>query len=109
MFDFTPEEKKVTLFILSLAFCGLTLSGLIKANCRAQGLVYPQANLVKLDLNRVSLGELAKIRCIPVKLAARIIEYRDFRKVFNSLEELKEVKGIGPQRYDKLKELFFVE
>ncbi|MDP2927190.1 MAG: helix-hairpin-helix domain-containing protein [Candidatus Omnitrophota bacterium] len=109
MLNFTPEERKVTLFLLSLAFCGLVLSNLIKVNCRITGVVYPQIQLARLNLNKVSLTELIGAKCVPVKLAQRIIEYRNFRKEFSSLEELKEVKGIGDQRYGKLKELFFIE
>ena len=54
-------------------------------------------------------GELAATRCVSLELARRILEYRNLRKVFSSLEELKEIKGIGEQRYGKLKELFFIE
>jgi competence ComEA-like helix-hairpin-helix protein len=109
MFNFTPEEKKVTLFLLGLAFCGLVLNNLAKVNCRIEKMVYPAIQLAKLDLNKVSLTELAAARCVSLKLAQRILEYRNLHQEFNSLEELKEVKGIGEARYGKLKELFFIE
>jgi len=109
MLNFTPEERKVALFLLGLAFCGLVLSNLIKVNCRLEARVYPQIQLARLNLNKVSLSELASAKCVPVKLAQRIIEYRDFCKEFSSLEELKEVKGIGGKRFEKLKEIFFIE
>jgi competence protein ComEA len=109
MLDFTPEEKKIILFLLGLAFCGLLLSNLIKINCRIAGMVYPQVQLARLNLNKVSLKELMGIKCVPVKLAQRIIEYRNLHREFTSLEELKEVKGIGRQRFEKLKGIFFVE
>jgi len=107
--DFTPEEKKVILFILGLAFCGLALNNLIKANCRVEKVVYPQVQLARISLNKVSLAELIRFKCVSQKLAQSIVEYRNLRKEFASLEELKEVKGIGAKRYEKLKELFFVE
>ena len=109
MLNFTPEERKVTLFLLGLAFCGLVLNNLVKVNCRIERMVYPSIQLAKLNLNKISLAELVATRCVPVKLAQQIIEYRNFRKELGSLEELKEVKGIGDQRYNKLKELFFIE
>ena len=109
MDNFTPEEKKVTLFLLSLAFCGLVLSNLIKVNCRIEKMIYPQIQLARLNLNKVSLEELIETKHVSVKLAQRIIEYRNFRQGFCSLEELKEVKGVGQERYVKLKELFFIE
>jgi competence ComEA-like helix-hairpin-helix protein len=109
MFDFTPEERKVILFFLALALGGLILSSLIKVNSRIAGVVYPQAGLAKLDLNKAGLAELISTRRVSLKLAQRILEYRNLRREFSSLEELKEVKGIGEERYGKLKELFFVE
>lgn len=109
MINFTPEERKVILFLLILAFCGLILNNLLKANCRIEKIVYPQVQLAKINLNKVNLQDLAKLKCIPIKLSQRILEYRTLRQAFSSLEELKEVKGIGEKRYEKLKEIFFVE
>jgi competence ComEA-like helix-hairpin-helix protein len=109
MFNFTPEERKVVLFLLGLALTGLVLSSLIKVNRRISGVVYPQIQLAKLNLNKVSLEELSKVRCVPVKLAQRIVEYRSAHQEFSCLEELKEVKGVGPARLEKLKEIFFIE
>lgn len=109
MFNFTPEERKVALFLLGLAFCGLILNNLVKVNCRIEGVVYPSIQLARLNLNKVSLAELAATKCVSMELARRILEYRNLYKEFSSLEELKEVKGIGNQRYEKLKELFFIE
>ncbi len=109
MLNFTSEERKVILFLLGLVLCGLVLNNLIKINCRIQGLVYPSMQLAKLNLNKVSLAELAATKSVSMALARRILEYRNLRKELSSLEELKEVKGIGDQRYEKLKELFFIE
>ncbi len=109
MFNFTPEEKKVTLFLLGLAFCGLVISNLVKLNCRVEKFVYPPTQLAKLNLNQVEAKELEGVKCISAKLAQRILEYRAGGKKFASLEELKEVKGIGEKRYEKLKEIFFIE
>ena len=109
MFNFTPEERKVTVFFLTLALCGLILNNLVKINCTFKQMIYPAPQLAKLNLNQASLKELATVKCLPKKLLQRIIEYRAQRQAFSSLEELKEIKGIGPERYDKLKEVFFVE
>ena len=109
MFNFTPEERKVTLFLLGLALCGLILNNLIKVNRRIEGMVYPAIQLAKLNLNQVSLADLVTTKFVSSELARRILEYRNLHHEFSSLEELKEVKGIGEQRYGKLKELFFIE
>ena len=109
MLNFTPEEKKVILFLLAVAFCGIALNNLAKLNYRAKKLFCPEVRLAKIDLNKISLEELLKTRCLPPKTSQRIIEYRLEHGDFTGLEGLKEVKGIGAKRYDKLKDLFFVE
>ena len=109
MFNFTTEERKVTLFLLGLALSGVILNNLVKVSCRIEKVVYPAVQLAKLNLNQISLEDLLGTKCVTVKLAQRIIEYRNLSKEFGSLEELKKIKGIGQQRYERLKELFFVE
>ncbi|MFA5092774.1 MAG: helix-hairpin-helix domain-containing protein [Candidatus Omnitrophota bacterium] len=108
MLNFTTEERKVALFLLGLAFCGLILNNLIKVNARVEKLVYPQVELAKLNLNKISLSEISKVKGVSLKLGERIIEYRSLHKEFRFLEELKEVKGIGRLRYERLKEVFFI-
>jgi competence protein ComEA len=76
---------------------------------QAEKMVYPQVQLAKLNLNKVGLKELIGLKCISTKLAQRIIEYRNCHEEFASLEELKDVSGIGEERYEKLKAIFFVE
>jgi competence ComEA-like helix-hairpin-helix protein len=109
MFSFTPEEKKVILFFLIIAFCGIALNNLSKLNYRIKKLFYAPVSLARIDLNKISLEELIKTRCLSLKTSQRIIAYRLRHGNFGSLEALKEVKGIGDQRYEKLKEIFFVE
>lgn len=109
MLNFTPEEKKVILFLLIIAFCGITLNNLAKLNYRVKKLFCPHLSLARIDLNKVSLEELITSRCLPEKTAALIVAYRQEHGNFRSLEGLKEVRGIGEQRYERLKGIFFVE
>lgn len=109
MLSLTPEEKKAILFLLVVAFCGIALNNLAKLNCNVKKLVSPEVRLAKIDLNKISLAELLETRSLPEKTSRRIIEYRLEHGDFTSLEGLKEVKGIGEKRYEKLKELFFIE
>jgi competence ComEA-like helix-hairpin-helix protein len=109
MLNFTPEEKKVILFLLVVAFCGIGLNNLAKLNCRVKKLFSPEVRLAKIDLNKISLAQLIETRCLSEKTSQRIIEYRLKYGDFTSLDGLKEVKGVGEKRFDKLKELFFVE
>jgi competence protein ComEA len=63
---------------------------------------------IPLDLNRVSMEDLCLIPGIGESLAQEIITYRERRKGFRSVEELKNVKGIGGKKYQVLRTYFSV-
>jgi competence ComEA-like helix-hairpin-helix protein len=48
-----------------------------------------------IDLNRATVAELESLPHIGPAMAARIVEYRKNAGTFNSVNELKKVKGIG--------------
>lgn len=48
-----------------------------------------------LDINSASAEEFVKVKGIGEKKAERIIAYRDEHGKFTSVDELKNVKGIG--------------
>ncbi len=56
-----------------------------------------------LDLNRVSMEDLCLIPGIGESLAREIITYRQKRKGFRSVEELKNVSGIGERKLEIIK------
>ena len=64
---------------------------------------------IPLDLNRVSMEDLCLIPGIGESLAQEIITYRERRKGFRSVEELKNVKGIGEKKYQVFKEYFVIK
>jgi len=61
---------------------------------------------IPLDLNRVSVEDLCLIPGIGESLAKEIVSYRERRKRFRSVEELKNVKGIEKKKYRSLKAFF---
>jgi competence ComEA-like helix-hairpin-helix protein len=61
---------------------------------------------IPLDLNRISLEDLCLIPGIGESLAQEIVVYRERRRRFGSVEELKNVKGIGEKKYKNLKGFF---
>jgi len=62
-----------------------------------------------LDLNRASVEDLCLIPGIGESLAQEMIAYRERRKGFRSVEEIKNVRGIGGKKYEILKEFFTVK
>ena len=64
---------------------------------------------IPLDLNRVSVEDLCLIPGIGESLAREIVTYRERRKGFRSVEELKNVKGIGKKKWKTFKTFFMVK
>ena len=63
---------------------------------------------IPLDLNRVSVEDLCLIPGIGESLAKEIVSHRERRKGFRSVEELKNVKGIGEKKWKEFKKVFVV-
>jgi competence protein ComEA len=61
-----------------------------------------------LDLNTASVSDLDGLPGIGQSIAERIIEYRTTNGPFQSVEDLQEVKGIGPALFAKLVPLITV-
>jgi competence protein ComEA len=62
-----------------------------------------------LDLNHVTVEDLCLISGIGESLAQEMIAYRERRKGFRSVEELRNVRGIGGKKYETLKEFLAVK
>jgi competence protein ComEA len=63
---------------------------------------------IPLDINRVSAEDLCLIPGIGEFLAREIVAYRERRRGFRSVEDLKNVKGIGKKKYQTSKTFFTV-
>jgi competence protein ComEA len=58
---------------------------------------------IPLDLNQATVDDLSLIPGIGESLAQEITAYRQRRRAFRSLDELKEVKGVGEKKYQSLR------
>ena len=58
----------------------------------------------RLNINKASAQELAKLKNVGLKYAVRIIEHRQKYGPFKLTEELMEVPGIGLGTYNKIKD-----
>ena len=56
----------------------------------------------KLNLNRATVNELDGLPGVGPVLAKRIVEYRNTKGNFSSIDELQKVSGIGPAKYGEL-------
>ena len=74
----------------------------IRASADAK--IQPRVNGL-LDLNRASAEEFESLPGIGSVLAQRAIEYRKASGGFHSVEDLRQVKGIGAKKFDRIRPL----
>lgn len=109
MFNFTQQERRVILFLAGMALLGLGIKSAAKAYPCVSKFIQVDNAVYKININKAGLEEFSGVAAITPKLAKDIIEYRNAKGRFGDIEELKEVRGIGERRYEKLKDLFFIE
>ncbi len=63
----------------------------------------------QINLNTADEYTLTKVPGIGKLIASRIVEYRQKNGKFKSVEELKNIKGIGKERYEAIKDKVYVE
>jgi len=64
---------------------------------------------VSIDINKADSAELRKIKGVGAVFSARIVKYRNILGGFVKTEQLIEVYGIDPERYEQIKLQVFVK
>lgn len=57
----------------------------------------------KININTASKVELMRIKGIGEKTAAKIVNYRN-KTPFTTIEDIQKVKGIGPKKFESMKD-----
>jgi competence protein ComEA len=66
-------------------------------------------NTNKINLNKADENELQNLPGIGPSKAAAIISYRNENGLFQTVDDLKKISGIGDKTFEKLKELIIVQ
>ena len=69
----------------------------------------PAAAMKAININKASAKELAQLKGVGDKLAAKIVEYRTKHGAFKSVQDLTKVKGIGPKILENNKGLIVLK
>jgi competence protein ComEA len=112
MFDLEKREKFILLALLATLLIGLAF-GLyqkraVRIDVKSDNFTFsaedPSAGTLKININESDAAGLMKLKGVGEVLAGRIIEYRSKNGSFGSVEELKNVKGLGKKLYEKIKD-----
>ena len=108
----TPNPSSQRSAQVALAVCLVVLLGLLAFRGYGNRLgarPTESASPARIDLNRADRTELQQIPKIGPKLAEAIDTHRTANGPFNSVEELGQVRGIGPQTLDTVRPYLRVE
>ena len=109
MFAFTRQERRVILFLFTLALLGAGINFAIRINSKSKIIPVLHLDIGKVNLNQADKEVLMEAPGIGEKLAQRILDYRSREGGFGEIEELKNINGISGYRYEKLKDYFVVK
>jgi competence protein ComEA len=105
MFSLTRQERTVfvaTLVILLLGALGNY--GLKKSQSLNRAVNFFDSGLLsqRVDINTADEEELQRLPFIGPAISRRIMDYRKQHGGFKSVEEIRNVKGIGKARYEQI-------
>ena len=103
MFSFTKHERLVLWVLLGVLAGGGGLHWVGSRFPQADGLLHFMDYVndqARVDINTATAEDLVNIPGIGPGLAKRILEYRATHGGFHSLQQLKEIPGIGVKKYE---------
>lgn len=103
------DDQQTVLVVLLISLLGcVVMQGWI-SNGVARSQLPPRTSLRSIDLNRANGAQLRTLPGIGPSMAARIVEYRERRGAFRSIDELDAVSGIGPKTLARIRPWVRVE
>ena len=109
MLNLTSDERKVVLFMAFVFLSGLGINFTIKQFSPQKTISSFSLDLGKINLNTADKKLLMSMPGIGEKLSQRIIDYRNLKGGFNSIEELRSIDGIIDKKFERIKDVVIVK
>lgn len=105
-----PAQGAAVLFLLlALGLLGWHAWSAQRWSCRPATLEAGALNFPSLDLNQADRAQLLQLPGVGEALAQRIEAYRAEHHGFRRVDDLRQVRGIGPKFLEKLRPYVYVE
>ena len=112
IFEFSRKESLAVFFLITTVLIGTGIKYSIDQHWWLPETEVvdsdPESIKLKIDLNRAEWYEFIILPGIGEKKARAIIEYRKDAGKFKTIEQLREVSGIGVETVKKIKNLVFI-
>ncbi len=109
MFSLTRQEKLLLISFATVILLGVGINYFLKK--RAGFVSFYNSSDIRLgkaklniNINKAGRDELMRLPGVGQEIATRIIEQRNRQGGFKDKEELKNIKGIGEKKFEKIKE-----
>ena len=96
------RETAILLLLIAVLIAINVIKYVKKQEVRAHHMLYVEELNVEISINEADSNDLECLPGIGPTLAQRIIEYRQKHGSFKTLEELKNVRGIGEKLFQKV-------
>ena len=109
MFHLTPQEKSALAWVLTVCLLGAVIHFALQSNARPMTWVKAVGTKTKPqppDINTSTFQQLDKVPGIGPKTAQNIVDYRAQHGPFLRLEELRKVKGITKNNFQKIQKYY---
>lgn len=126
LFNFTPQETRALIFLIAalVVGSGVTLykrahpkfapelilqKREITSSYQNNYLSDKEMDMKRIDINRANSEQLQLLPGIGPAISKRIVEYRKIHGDFKTIEDIIQVKGIGPKTFQRLKDYLTVD